>query len=152
MIFLKKQKENANVEVCKDFGEITEFLNRIDSTLPTPLSQRIDISEYALKIIERGNVLVVYDNAKIVAAVLFYANDSINKKAYITLIATDPTSENTGYGGSLLEVSEKSAKQAGMRYMTLETEFCNNRAIAFYTKRGYKVDFADQKLHMIKEL
>ena len=39
-----------------------------------------------------------------------------------------------------------------MQYMTLETSFDNDRAIAFYAKRGYKVEFADQKLHMIKTL
>ena len=131
---------------------VSSFIKELDGLLPVPISQRTDIESYSRKIAEFGNVFAVINNKKIISAVLYYANDTVNYKAYITLIGTVPQSEGCGYGTCLLETAENAALMAGMRFMTLETDFSNNNAIAFYAKHGYMVEFADQKLHMIKEL
>ena len=60
--------------------------------------------------------------------------------------------QGLGYAGMLLDAAENYSKAHGMRYMTLETDFSNNNAISFYAKKGYCVEFANTKLHMIKEL
>ena len=150
--YLRKRTSANIVEPCNDIKILVKFLEQINGTLPTPLSQRVELNQYAQKVTENGNILAISKNNKIRAAILFYANDSNKKRAYITLIATTPQYKKSGYGSQLLNAAELKAQEAGMKYMTLETDFSNTQAIAFYAKRGYKVEYVNSKIHMIKEL
>lgn len=149
-----KNKIHNNYPVTRSYNleKLVSFLRNVDKQLPVPLSKRVEISKYAEKILEFGNVLTIEIDNIIAAAVMFYTNDKEKHKGYITLISCLKSFENNGYGGLLLKSAEDEARKNGMKYMTLETDLINYKAIAFYSKRKYRIDFVDSKVHMIKEL
>ncbi len=51
-----------------DERQIAEFLKRVDRDYPVPLSKKVDLSEYAQKLMERADIFVdVAENGKIQA-------------------------------------------------------------------------------------
>lgn len=137
---------------CNDIEKLKNFLCKIDKRLPVSLSSRVNINEYAIKVIERGIVLCVEHATGIIGAILFYANDFNNKQAYLTLIATLEEYENRGVGHCLMSAMEKVVKDKGLKTIHLDTDVSNKKAIEFYCKNGYHIDRVDEKVHMIKGL
>lgn len=51
----------------------------------------------------------------------------------------DPAVRHQGIGTSLMETILKEAKASGARMAVLETQSCNENAIAFYQKNGFEI-------------
>jgi len=83
---------------------------------------------------------------------MFYDNNHVEDRAYITLIATLQSYEGRGYGSLLLNKACEIAKSNGMYSIELETENSNIHAIKFYQKNGFKIKKIDKKTHMEKGL
>lgn len=140
------------VTSCHDKAALLRFLHRIDQSLPTPLQDRVDLEQYASKVLQSGRVLCIEKNGMIVCAALFYCNDRETNSAYLTLLGTLPEYEGRGYGGLVLSAAEKTAKREGMTAFRLHTEHCNTRAVRFYQNHGYTISDTSEKLHMVKEI
>ena len=140
------------VTSCRDAGALLTFLQRIDTSLPTSLSSRVDLNAYAQKVLQSGRVLCVEHNGDIVCAALFYCNDHQSGNAYLTLLGTLPEYEGKGYGSLVLSAAEQAAKREGMTSFHLDTEYQNTHAVQFYRRHGYTTSYTSEKLHMAKEL
>lgn len=147
-----KQNEVASVVESKDLKKIIVFLSRIDLLLPSRLSDRVDIVQYAEKIIQHGIILAIEKNDKIVSAAMFYANDLDRKTAYLTLLGTLPEYEGHGFARTLMEAVDQKCREIGMDCIALDTDKTNNKALRLYLSLGYRLDAVDKKVHMIKEL
>lgn len=150
--YLHNNCQSDVIYECNQHEKILHFLLDVDSLLPTPLSTRVNISTYTKKILSNGTALVIQDNGKIVSAVMFYDNNHVEDRAYITLIATLQSYEGRGYGSLLLNKACEIAKSNGMYSIELETENSNIHAIKFYQKNGFKIKKIDKKTHMEKDL
>lgn len=150
--FIKQYKEKVKVIECSNPRKLLTHLKKIDRFLPTPLSARVSLKEFAEKVISKGNVLTIEEKDEIVSAILFYANDTAEKNAYITLLGTLPEYQGKGHGNILMNAMEEKAKLNGMKKVHLDTDIINTKAIAFYSKNGYKIDTVKEKVHMIKEI
>ncbi|MBN1294979.1 MAG: hypothetical protein JXB48_24295, partial [Candidatus Latescibacteria bacterium] len=64
--------------------DILEFITKLDDDFIPPLSSRVNLNDYAQKIIEKAYCIVGIENNKIIALISFYMNDTIRKKAFIT--------------------------------------------------------------------
>ena len=51
----------------------------------------------------------------------------------------DSAKRSAGIGTALIEVITKEAMASGARMMVLETQSCNENAIAFYKKHGFDI-------------
>ena len=51
----------------------------------------------------------------------------------------DRKKRSSGTGSMLMEVIQKAARSAGARMIVLETQSCNETAIAFYRKNGFSI-------------
>lgn len=51
----------------------------------------------------------------------------------------DETARGKGLGTSLMRTIEKAAEDAGARMIVLETQTCNENAIAFYKRNGFSI-------------
>lgn len=51
----------------------------------------------------------------------------------------DPAYRQRGIGAALMNVMLQEAKASGARMVVLETQTCNEKAIAFYRKQGFEV-------------
>lgn len=140
------------VTSCSEETALLRFLHRIDQCLPTPLQERVDLGQYAKKVLQAGRVLCVEKDGAIVCAALFYCNDRETGNAYLTLLGTLPEHEGKGYGRMVLTAAENVAKREGMTSFHLDTEPTNTRAVRFYQNHGYKTVYMSEKLHMVKEL
>ena len=150
--YLLKIREQVKLKECKEREKLFCFLKQIDGTLPVPLSERVNLRNYAEKVLQFGQCITIEESGNIVAAVLFYCNDFQTKKAYITLLGTLPEYEGKGYATKLLKAAEEVAGRNGMRIMNLETERTNQKAISLYCKCGYQLSKIDNKVHMMKEI
>ena len=68
------------------------------------------------------------------------APESWNKRYRISNICIfDETARGKGLGTSLMRTIEKAAEDAGARMIVLETQTCNENAIAFYKRNGFSI-------------
>ena len=51
----------------------------------------------------------------------------------------DFAERSRGVGTALMKTIERSAEDAGARMLILETQSCNENAIAFYRKNGFEI-------------
>ena len=149
-----EKMQTIRLEVCRCLNKetIIEFLKNIDKRLPIPVSEKVDFEQYAEKIINKGQVLAIMQNNKIVSAGFIYCNDNVSKRGYVSLFGTLYGYENSGYGKRILEEVDKVAKENGMNKMGLHTEKSNERAIRFYNRNGYQIVNMEQKIYMEKNL
>lgn len=149
---LKMHNNTYDVKKCVDNKQLLSFLNDIDNALPTPLSQRVNIPDYAEKIMGQGNAFVIEKNKEIIAAALFYSNDYESLRGYLSLLVTKAEYRRSGCAGALITAMEKEMINAGMKRVCLQTDPCNNKAVAFYSTHGYTISELNQKVIMEKEL
>ena len=68
------------------------------------------------------------------------ALESWNNRFRISNICVfDTAKRGGGIGGRLMETMQKAAENVGARMLVLETQSCNENAIAFYRKNGFSV-------------
>ena len=153
--FLKDNMQaSATISVtpCDDRLKLISFLCQIDQQLPTSLSERVSLDNFADKVLSVGQVLTIEDAGSIISAALFYCNDNVTNKAYLTLLGTLPRSKGKGYAKQVMLAMEDHVKMCGMKEIHLDTDIANTTAVSFYSKLGYQVSEVNDKIHMWKEL
>ena len=66
--------------------------------------------------------------------------ESWNNRYRISNICVfDDAARGKGVGTALMDAVERAAAVSGARMIVLETQFCNENAIAFYRKRGFEI-------------
>lgn len=112
---------------------------------PSMTSRNINLFEREKKIIEFGEVIVLFFDDKICGIASAYLNDNINLNAYLSIIVIDPNLQGKGYGKKLLNIIENLAIEKLMKKIILEVRKDNYSAIKFYLSMGYKkCDFNEQ--------
>lgn len=134
--------------------QIEIFLNEMDDKYPVHLSQKINLHQYALKLYEKGVVLPILKDDKIVAMVAGYIKNTTDNIAYISLVGTLPNYNGNGYATKLVKEFINLAKQEGLLGVHLYTTKENDIAINIYTKLGFVDWLIDKELrpydkHMI---
>lgn len=135
-------------------SEIISVLNLFDKDFPRPISERVgNLVEYAGKLRNNAIFIISEYDFNVVGFAAMYANDSISRQAYLTLIAVSKEYFGKKIGKLLLSVCEERAKENGMRTMKLEVDKVNGHAVSFYEKNGYLKESAnDLSYFMIKNL
>lgn len=137
---------------CQNEHSLLTFLKRIDTTLPVPLSSRVNLAKYARRNLDRGYVYAIEQDGEIACAALFYYHFEDRTAAYLDLLATAPGYSGRGYATMIMDAMENAAKSAGMTEFHLHTNDTNKAAVSLYTKRGYEVISTEHKLQMRKYL
>ncbi|UCC60579.1 MAG: GNAT family N-acetyltransferase [Dehalococcoidia bacterium] len=60
--------------------------------------------------------------------------------AYLAHLAVYPVFRSKGYGAMLLDKIEREAGEARCKRIVLDVETCNERAIEFYQRLGYRIE------------
>ena len=150
--FIQSVSAELDVVTCQEEGKLVKFLRCIDNQLVTPLSARVEITEFAKKVLNKGIVYAIEQDNEIVSAIIFYANDVVEKRGYVTLLGTLPEYQGKGHAGKLLKAMERKARFEGMKKIFLDTDISNTKAVALYSKYGFKVDSIQKKVNMVKEI
>lgn len=99
-----------------------------------------DLKSLAKKLFLYGITVEMEKHGNRIGFGSFYCNDNNNYIAFLTRIAVLPQYEGKGYGTQLLKRIEEIAFEAGMKYMRLEVNKTNERAMNLYNKMGYVFD------------
>lgn len=103
-----------------------------------PISERVgNLKDYSKKLCNNAYVYLLFEKGKEVGMLAYYANDSVNGKAFLTSVAIEKNSRGKGYGKLALEYMEQHCKDMGYKYVDLECDICNDIAMSFYKNLGY---------------
>lgn len=119
--------------------EVFEYLQKVDKDFPQPLSDRVDLFEYAKKMIDNGIVVLEKDRDKIMAMGVVYANDYDTGEAYWSMLSVCSEYSGRGLGKKIMNKICDICKEKGFKIVTLHTNISNTVAFRMYENRGFKV-------------
>lgn len=128
------------LEFCKekDKYNILNYIEKENNSFPISMSSRVNLEEFVNKIFKFGKVYVLKKNDIIVGLIAFYANDYINRRAYLTYICVNKENRDKKFGLKLMNKMYDECKACGMKKIRLSTNINNVIAQKFYEKIGYK--------------
>jgi len=123
----------------QDCAELATFLEKVDHSFRPTLSSRIEFRSFAVKVLSKGVVLKVVDEDKVVAVTIFYANDQVEKTAYLSVVAVLDECRGRGIGKRLVAEVIQMSRSRGMRRITVQMNPENEAAVALYTSLGFRM-------------
>lgn len=144
-----------NIKMIESYEKLIEDLIYYNNYFTPSLSDFTgNLEEYAKKLSKfANNFEITNKDDKRLGIISFYANDSINNIAYITLIVVDKEISNRGIGSILINFAEDYCKNKGMKKMKLEVMKDNVNALKFYSKHKYTiVEESEKTYYMIKNI
>lgn len=118
-------------------NEIINFLTKIGDDFDIHLSNRVNIEEYTKKVLKNGLAIVAEKDNKIIGILLMYANNTLTKEAYISLIGVDKLYRHQHVATKLLEEGINIAKNNDMETIKLYTHKKNINAQKMYEKNNF---------------
>jgi 1-aminocyclopropane-1-carboxylate deaminase/D-cysteine desulfhydrase-like pyridoxal-dependent ACC family enzyme len=111
-----------NDELHLTHERLTELLRVFGDLLPHPLSQKMDLDEYAAKLLQRAEMAFAIHRTEIVGMMALYANDHESHTAHVPFAAVLPAHRGRGvYKAMVCRVIAK-ARQRGMQRLWCEIE------------------------------
>lgn len=120
-------------------SEIVEHLLYCDAGFLPPLSGRVEINDYAKKIVSKATQLEAWAGGTLIGLVAAYCNDQERRIAYITSVSVLPDWTGKGIASRLMKQCIKYAKALEMRQISLEVASDNAPAVRLYEKSGFVV-------------
>ena len=120
-------------------AQVEEHLIHCDSYFTTPLSARVNIADYALKITTRAVRFEAWQTSELIGLVAMYINQE-SERAFITSVSVLPSHQGKGIAASILEQSIICARQMCMSGIELEVEHGNVAAQHLYLRKGFKME------------
>jgi ribosomal protein S18 acetylase RimI-like enzyme len=119
--------------------KIVEHLSQCDASFMPPLSSRVVINDYAMKIANNAVRFEAWSDDTMVGLVAVYCNDEETGNAYITSVSVLESWTGNGIAACLINQCVKHATSSGMRQISLEVASDNMPAIRLYEKSGFVV-------------
>ena len=149
------EREKFKLYFVESENKILKILNEFDNVFNPSLSSLIgDLTRYSQKLYRHAFVLEVRKDEKVVGFAAIYANNTVNKTAYLTQIAVNKNVQNKSVGKMLLNACISIAVENGMELLKLEVYNENLNAINFYKHQGFKFidDCSGKSKYMIRNL
>ena len=113
------------------------FLKYTDDEFTPSLSSRINLETYAKKMCDNAYLFEAFYNNELIALVAMYANDIINKKAYITYVYCKKDYRKLGIANQLIKNAFKKLTEINFKSCSLEVSVDNIPAINLYSKFNF---------------
>jgi ribosomal protein S18 acetylase RimI-like enzyme len=137
-----KGEENNMLDIVPITEEIYIYhlLEQFSDILPSLSKGEKFRKEIAAKFSQHGIVLVAQDvGGNPCGFAAFYANDTVNFQAYLSMIGVKRNIQHSGIGTQLISAVERYAAQNKMTSIKLEVNKENLSAIRFYKRRNYLI-------------
>ena len=118
--------------------ELYEFLEKVDKTFPTPLSEKQDLYLLSEKFCSKGTLCFCVENEQIVSLVAGYTENITDNMAYISVVATLNGYEGRGYAKKLVKEFISICEKRGIDAVHLYTAKTNSKAISMYKGIGFE--------------
>jgi ribosomal protein S18 acetylase RimI-like enzyme len=124
-------------------AEISEHLTECDSDFTPPLSGRVEINNYAMKIANKAIRFEAWSDRKLIGLIAAYCNNQESRNAYITSVSVLREWTGKGIAAHLMNQCIEYVKAMGMRQISLEVANGNAHAIKLYKKTGFVLSDAN---------
>lgn len=118
-------------------AEIASHLSRCDTDFVPPLSDRVEIADYATKLASRAIRFEAWSGTTLIGLVAAYCNDQTRRIGYITSVSVLKEWSGRGISARLLNQCLEHADASGMRQVSLQVASDNASAIRLYEKSGF---------------
>ena len=130
-------KETLRIE---QITEASTIFSALESVADSFYNQTVDRRKLAEKLTHHGIVSVGFVDDALAGVIGYYANDRTSKTAFLSVLVIQKEFQNCGIGSALLERFLNDAKCRGMQSCKLEVDIRNEKAIAFYRRKGFHQD------------
>lgn len=118
-------------------AEIANHLWCCDADFIPPLHGRVNISDYAHKIVSKAIRFEAWAGGDVVGLVAIYCNDNEHQTTYITSVSVLHKWQGSGIASQLIAQSIRHANKLGFWRIELEVDRSNVGAIKLYEKKGF---------------
>ena len=118
-------------------AQIAQHLSQCDADFVPPLNTRIDINDYANKIVRKAVRFEAWSDSVLIGFVAVYCNDHQARIGYITSVSILKAWTKKGIAAHLMEQYVMHVKSSGMHEISLEVASDNAPAIRLYEKNGF---------------
>lgn len=118
-------------------ADIACHLSSCDLNFLPPLSSRVDLNDYAIKITHHARRFEAWVDDTLIGLVAVYDNDHEGGIAYITNVSILPAWTGKGVASHLLQKCIEYEKQIKMVKLHLNVNKNHLHAIKLYEKRGF---------------
>ena len=134
---------------------LENYLKSVDGDFNVSLSSKINISDYAFKLVQKGVVIAVEEEQQLCGIIGLYINDEINYKGFISILSVKKQYIGKGYATSLVNQSFKLCEENRIKEILVDT--VNPIAEHLYKSLGfvsYKEELEDEicKKYLLKKL
>lgn len=119
-------------------AQLSEHLEACDAEFVPPLSQRIDIRDYAQRLISRSTRFEAWDGPRLVGLVAAYLDGGADLSAFVTSVSVLPEWNRRGIASRLMGRCIEGARLGGLENVRLEVGRDNPAAIALYRRLGFR--------------
>ena len=127
------------MKICQnDSKAIFEFLSSVDHDFPVPNKKKVNLLEYAEKLIQKASLFAVYDKEKITALVAGYTVNLSNEMAYVAVVSTRKEYRGHGLAEKLLKEFLEECQLKSIKAVHLYTQESNSAAVRLYLKLGFE--------------
>ena len=119
--------------------KLTEFLQIVDSHFPVPLSAKVDLEDYARKLIDRADLIAeMSDTGEIQALAAGYVRHVENNMAYIAVVATIPEIRGQGKAKRVVQKFLDYCREHKRKGVHLYAVASNTNAVSLYERLGFE--------------
>lgn len=115
-------------------ANLYDFLSEIDEDFSPHLSSKVELHQYVVKI-QRYAELVIDEDRILRGLVVLYCNDTINYKAYISLVGVRKCFRGQGIARKMMTEAIQIAKDKKMRIIGIHSN--NKAALKLYKTLGF---------------
>ncbi|KKG09285.1 N-acetyltransferase [Methanosarcina sp. 2.H.A.1B.4] len=133
--------------------KVENYFNEMCNYFIPPLNQMVDINKYSDKLVHNADCFFIQNHRKNIGFLAIYTNDYSRKIAFISSVSIVPEYQGIGISQKLIDFSIEHARKKGMKYIKLEVNENNIKAIKLYKKNRFSVKSNDNSsLLMIKNI
>lgn len=117
---------------------LLSFLQEVDGLFPVPLTRKVDLGEYANKLLSFATLVPAFENGVLSGLVAGYTDNlSEAGRAYIALVCVRSEFQRRGIARKLVEAFLDICRRKGLSAVHLYTDRSNANAICMYEAMGF---------------
>ena len=129
-----------------DRRSLLEFLENVDELFPVSLSEKVNLSEYADKLLSRATLCTCYCRDKLVGLAAGYLSRLENNWAYLAVVGVRPEFQRRGIARRLVQEFIGLCQEKRVSGLHLYTDSTNVGAIRMYEGMGFEVEAAHHEV------
>ena len=128
------------------FTQIEDHLLNCEANFLPPLSDRVEINDYAQKIMNKATRFEAWSDDTLIGLLAVYCDNQDKRIAYITNVSVLLAWTNMGIAARLVNQCIEFVTNSGMRQICLEVNKESSHAIKLYESSGFVTSKTDTPL------